>query len=102
MNLSATVPPTPLLASPAPVSRRVQPTTTSTAPASAGWPTVAAIERTGRDTFLTVRLRDGATLVARFGGRAPIRLADPVAVSVDVAAAHVFDPVSGRALHHPE
>jgi DUF1365 family protein len=47
-------------------------------------------------------LRDGATLVARFGGRAPIRLADPVAVSVDVAAAHVFDPVSGRALHHPE
>ena len=64
--------------------------------------TVAAIERTGRDTFLTVRLRDGATLVARFGGRAPIRLADPVAVSVDVAAAHVFDPVSGRALHHPE
>ena len=51
---------------------------------------------------LYLRLRDGATLVARFGGRAPIRLADPVAVSVDVAAAHVFDPVSGRALHHPE
>ena len=63
---------------------------------------VKGMERTGRDTFLTVGLAAGSKLVARFDGRTRIRVGDPVAVSVDVAAAHVFDAGSGRALHHPE
>lgn len=62
---------------------------------------VRGIERTGRDTFLTVELPAGR-LVARFDGRSPIRVGDLVGVSVDPAAAHVFDPATGRALHHPE
>ena len=63
--------------------------------------TVRAVERTGRDTFLTVGLANGGKLVARFDGRTPIRVGNPVAVSVDAASAHVFDPATGRALHHP-
>jgi multiple sugar transport system ATP-binding protein len=62
---------------------------------------VLGVERTGRDTFLTVELPSGR-LVARFDGRATIRVGDVVGVSVDAAAAHAFDPVSGRALHHPD
>jgi len=61
---------------------------------------VAGVERTGRDTFLTVELAEGR-LVARFAGRASIRVGEPVALSVDPGAAHVFDPGTGRALHHP-
>ncbi len=62
---------------------------------------VRGVERTGPNTFLTVVLPAGR-LVARFDGRASIRTGDPVGVSVDAAAAHVFDPATGRALHHPE
>lgn len=61
---------------------------------------VRGIERTGRDTFLTVELPAGR-LVARFDGRSPTRVGDLVGLAVDVAAAHVFDPASGQALHHP-
>ncbi len=62
---------------------------------------VRGLVRTGRETFLTIELVAGR-LVARFDGRATIRVGEPVAVSVDPAAAHVFDPETGRALHHPE
>jgi len=62
---------------------------------------VRGVERTGREVFVTVGLADGSRLVARFGGRTATRVGDPVAVSVDVTAAHVFDPRTGLALHHP-
>ncbi|HEY5882587.1 MAG TPA: ABC transporter ATP-binding protein [Nakamurella sp.] len=62
---------------------------------------VRGVERTGREVFVTVGLADGCRLVARFAGRTAIRVGDPVAVSVDVTAAHVFDPSTGLALHHP-
>jgi multiple sugar transport system ATP-binding protein len=42
-----------------------------------------------------------ATLRARFPGRASPRVGDTVVVDVDATRAHVFDPVTGRALHHP-
>lgn len=62
---------------------------------------VRAVERTGRDTFLTVDLPTGR-LIGRFGGRFQIRAGETIGLSVDPTAAHVFDPVTGRALHHPE
>lgn len=61
---------------------------------------VRAVERTGRDTFLTVELPTGR-LIGRFDGRTRIGVGDLIGLSVDVAAAHVFDEVTGLALHHP-
>jgi multiple sugar transport system ATP-binding protein len=61
---------------------------------------VRAIDRTGRDAFLTVQV--GAhRLVARFSGRSRARVGDVVTIAVDAARAHVFDRQSGRALYHP-
>ena len=42
-----------------------------------------------------------ATLHAYFPPRAAIRPGDAVRVAVEAARAHVFDAVTGRALHHP-
>lgn len=61
---------------------------------------VRGIERTGRDTYLTVELACGR-LVARFEGRSLVRVGDAVGVQVDAARAHVFDLATGSALHHP-
>jgi multiple sugar transport system ATP-binding protein len=62
--------------------------------------TVKAIDRTGRDTYLTVQV-GGHRLVARFSGRTGARLGDVVTIAVDAARAHVFDRATGRALYHP-
>lgn len=61
---------------------------------------VRAIDRNGRDAFLTVEI-DGSRLVARFPGATRTRVGDAVTVAVDAARAHVFDPFTRRALHHP-
>ena len=61
---------------------------------------VRAIERNGRDAYLTLRVGD-SRLVARFSGRTQARVGDIVTVAVDASRAHVFDRVTGRALHHP-
>jgi len=62
---------------------------------------VFGVERTGRDTFLTVDLPSGR-LIGRFDGRARVRVGDLIGLSIDAAAAHVFDVATGRALHHPD
>ena len=61
---------------------------------------VRAIDRNGRDAFLTVQL-DGPRLVARFPGATRASVGDVVTVAVDAARAHVFDSRTRRALHHP-
>lgn len=61
---------------------------------------VRGIERTGRDTFVTVELPSGR-LVGRFDGRSRIEVGDVIGLSIDAVAAHVFDVGTGRALHHP-
>lgn len=61
---------------------------------------VRVVERTGRDTFATVRVGDHQ-LTARFSGRTPATVGEQVMVAVDAAQAHVFDPATGRALAHP-
>jgi multiple sugar transport system ATP-binding protein len=62
---------------------------------------VRGVERTGRDTFLTVELQTGR-LIGRFDGRLQIRVGEMIGLSVDAAAAHVFDAETGRALRHPD
>ena len=62
---------------------------------------VRAIDRTGRDVYLTVQV--GAhRLVARFAGRSRARVGEVVTIAVDAARAHVFDRETGRALYHPD
>jgi multiple sugar transport system ATP-binding protein len=43
----------------------------------------------------------GATLRVFFPPRSPLRRGDGVRLAVDARRAHVFDPDTGRALHHP-
>jgi multiple sugar transport system ATP-binding protein len=78
--------------------------------------TVVAAEHTGPDTVATLELAappvtasgadpwdtgaGRARLRARFSRRTPARLGSSMQVAVDVARAHVFDPVTGRALWH--
>lgn len=62
---------------------------------------VKAIDRNGRDSYLTLEI-NGHRLIARFPGRDSARVGDVVPVAVDAARAHVFDPATGRALHHPD
>ena len=54
--------------------------------------TVRAIDRNGRDAYLTVQVGEHR-LVARFSGRTEARVGDVVTVAVDAARAHVFDRV---------
>jgi multiple sugar transport system ATP-binding protein len=75
-------------------------------PASVTLPgTVAAVERTGPDTLVAVQVDPGADalpLWARFPARSGVRRGDRVQVAVDAGRAHVFDPETGKALHHPD
>ena len=76
-------------------------------PASVTLPaTVAAVEVTGPDARVAVRMGPGRgaddPIWARFDPRTPVRPGDRVEVVVDAARAHVFDPVTERALHHPD
>ncbi len=80
--------------------------------------TVAVVEVTGPEARVAVqidavqadaapgadvpgRTRD-APLWARFDPRTAVRPGDRVQVAVDAGCAHVFDPVTERALHHPD
>jgi hypothetical protein len=45
---------------------------------------------------------DRARLVARLPRDHPVRLGMSLTVAVDAARAHVFDPVTGVALRHPD
>jgi multiple sugar transport system ATP-binding protein len=70
--------------------------------------TVAAVEVTGPDARVAVRVDVGegfpadTSVWARFDPRTTVRPGDRVEVVVDAARAHVFDPVTQRALHHPD
>jgi len=61
---------------------------------------VRGIERTGRESFVTVTV-GGHRLVARFSGRTTVKVGEVVTVAVDAARAHVFDRATGNALYHP-
>jgi multiple sugar transport system ATP-binding protein len=77
---------------------------------------VTGLEYTGADMILTVAIAapavsapgtddadsraDGARLRARFPADTTARVGSAVTVSVDIGQAHVFDPVTGQALHH--
>lgn len=62
---------------------------------------VRSVEHTGSRSYVTVEVA-GERLRARFDGWTRVRPGDPIAVTVDPAQLHVFDPDTGRALHHPE
>lgn len=62
---------------------------------------VKSIDRNGRDAHLTVDI-DGLRLIARFPGGTTVRVGEVVTVGIDAAKAHVFDPATGLALHHPD
>ena len=76
---------------------------------------VTAVEYTGRHQSATLAVgappvtapgaglsaAGGATLRTLYPPREPVRAGDAVRVWLDARRAHVFDPVTGRALHHP-
>jgi multiple sugar transport system ATP-binding protein len=76
---------------------------------------VTAVEYTGRNQALTLAVgappvtapgaglaaAGGATLRALYPPRDPVRAGDAIRVAVDARRAHVFDAVTGAALHHP-
>lgn len=61
---------------------------------------VTAMELTGQHATVTIAVA-GQRLWARFSGRTQVRPGDRITVGVDAARAHVFDPVSQRAIAHP-
>lgn len=61
---------------------------------------VSAIEMLGPCAHVRVDFGEHR-LTGRFGRRSTARLGDQVTVGIDAARAHVFDPVTGRALAHP-
>jgi multiple sugar transport system ATP-binding protein len=85
--------------------------------------TVAVVEVTGPEARVAVRIDErwvdevradaapapdvpgrapDAPLWARFDPRTAVRPGDRVRVAVDAGCAHVFDPATERALHHPD
>jgi multiple sugar transport system ATP-binding protein len=75
--------------------------------------TVALVEVTGPATRVAVQVDAAlsagtapepadAPFWARFDPRTAVRPGDRVEVAVDAGRAHVFDPVTQRALHHPD
>ncbi len=66
--------------------------------------TVVALQRPGAVVIAEVAVAgesDGARIVARVGAGTRLRAGDRTELAVDVSRAHVFDPVTGLALHHP-
>jgi multiple sugar transport system ATP-binding protein len=61
---------------------------------------VTWMEVTGQYATVTIAVGE-QRLWARFSGRTQVRVGDRVTVGVDAARAHVFDPVTQRALAHP-
>jgi multiple sugar transport system ATP-binding protein len=81
--------------------------------------TVVLVEETGPDAVVTLEVAAAAVTVpgsraaetgaegrarlrSRFARNTSVRVGDSVPIAVDVSRVHVFDPVTGLALHHPE
>jgi multiple sugar transport system ATP-binding protein len=81
--------------------------------------TVVLVEETGPDAVVTLEVAAAAVttpgslawdtgaegrarLRSRFARNTSVRPGETVPIAVDVSRVHVFDPVTGRALHHPE
>ena len=79
--------------------------------------TVVLIEETGPDAVVTLEVAAPAVQVpgsrpwetgegrarlrSRFARNTSVRLGETVPIAVDVRQVHVFDPITGRAIHHP-
>jgi multiple sugar transport system ATP-binding protein len=62
-----------------------------------------AVTAPGAQSFETGESGVGrARLRSRFRPKTTVRIGDTVPIAVDVTQAHVFDPITGRALWHPE
>lgn len=81
--------------------------------------TVVLVEETGPDAVVTLEIAAAAVttpgsrawetgaegrarLRSRFARNTSVRPGQTVPIAVDVSRVHVFDPVTGQALHHPE
>jgi multiple sugar transport system ATP-binding protein len=81
--------------------------------------TVVLVEETGPDAIVTLEVAAAAVttpgsrasetgaegrarLRSRFARNTSVRPGETVPIAVDVSRVHVFDPVTGQALHHPE
>jgi ABC-type sugar transport system ATPase subunit len=67
---------------------------------------VRSVERPGGDALVTAEVAvpgeaDGAGLLARVPVSTRLREGERAELVVDARRAHVFDPCTGRALHHP-
>jgi multiple sugar transport system ATP-binding protein len=67
---------------------------------------VRRVERPGRDAVVSAEVglageADGACLLARVPGSTRLRAGERAELVLDARRAHVFDPVTGRALRHP-
>ena len=62
---------------------------------------VTSVERTGSHTLVGV-LTAGHQVACRFPGWSRLEVGDDLNIAVDTRALHVFDPVTGMALFHPE
>jgi ABC-type sugar transport system ATPase subunit len=77
----------------------VEPSHTTASAALAGEVLLAALA--GPDLFLTVRLRGGAEIVARADPRTfRAETGSRIAIALDPARIHLFDPASGESRHH--
>ncbi|MGH3322206.1 MAG: ABC transporter ATP-binding protein [Streptosporangiaceae bacterium] len=61
---------------------------------------VRRVHRLGTETSVICAVGPSTELVATFPPRAPVRPGDTVDIAVDTPRLHIFDPVSGEALHH--
>ncbi len=59
---------------------------------------VELVERLGERTIVYARLADGQAITAEDDGDSEVKLGDPVSLSIDGAAAHVFDS-QGKGYH---
>jgi hypothetical protein len=62
-----------------------------------------AVPAPGAQSFESGEVGVGrARLRSRFRPNTTVRVGETVPIAVDVTQAHVFDPITGRALWHPE
>jgi multiple sugar transport system ATP-binding protein len=72
-------------------------------PSRASFPgRIDVVEPVGERAFLYVTLESGPTVTAAVPGAGDAREGLPVWVTLPPDRVHLFDPATGRALHHPE
>ena len=81
----------------------VRPEDIGSSRAVAGAPTITAtavvIEPMGAETYLHLSLGDGTdTFLAKVSPRLPVKVGEAVTLAVDLSNAHLFDPVTERAV----